>query len=118
MSHQNHETLPAWSWLAPLAGICLIALKFAGIISDASTLTAAIAALLLGAAGFASVQHAEVLAARIGEPLGSIILAVAVTIIEVALIVSIMLSGVAGSDTVARDTVFAAVMVVLNGVIG
>jgi Ca2+:H+ antiporter len=73
---------------------------------------------MLGACVFASVHHAEVLALKLGEPFGSILLAVSVTVIEVGLIVSIMLSGTAGSEGVARDTVFAAVMIVLNGVIG
>ena len=77
-----------------------------------------IAGLLLGATVFAAVHHAEILALRLGEPFGSILLAIAVTVIEVALIASIMLSGTAGSDAVARDTVFSAVMIVLNGVIG
>jgi Ca2+:H+ antiporter len=77
-----------------------------------------LAGFLLGGAVFAAVHHAEVLALRLGEPFGSILLAIAVTVIEVALIVSIMVSGLAGSDVVARDTVFSAVMIVLNGVIG
>ncbi len=63
-------------------------------------------------------HHAEILALKLGEPFGSILLAVAVTVIEVGLIVSIMLSGAPGAEGVARDTVFAAVMIVLNGVIG
>ena len=67
---------------------------------------------------FAAVHHAEVLALKLGEPFGSILLAVAVTVIEVALIVSIMFTGAEGSETVARDTVFAAEMIVLNGVVG
>jgi Ca2+:H+ antiporter len=76
------------------------------------------AALLLGAAVFASVHHAEMIALRASEPFGSIVLAVAVTIIEVALIVSIMLSAKEGSHVLARDTVYATVMLVLNGVVG
>jgi Ca2+:H+ antiporter len=67
---------------------------------------------------FAAVHHAEIVAVRVGDPFGSILLAVAVTIIEVALIVSVMLSGAEGSDTIARDTVYSAVMIVLNGVVG
>jgi Ca2+:H+ antiporter len=59
-----------------------------------------------------------VLALKLGEPFGSILLAVAVTVIEAGLIVSIMLAGAEGSERVARDTVFAAVMIVLNGVVG
>ncbi|MGL4727143.1 MAG: calcium:proton antiporter, partial [Bosea sp. (in: a-proteobacteria)] len=64
------------------------------------------------------VHHAEVVALRVGEPFGSIVLAVAVTVIEVALIVSIMLGGAPGAETVARDTVFAAAMIVLNLIVG
>ena len=77
-----------------------------------------LAGVLLGGSVFAAVHHAEVLALKLGEPFGSILLAVAVTVIEVALIVSIMLTGAEGSETVARDTVFAAEMIVLNGVVG
>jgi Ca2+:H+ antiporter len=67
---------------------------------------------------FAAVYHAEVVAHRVGEPFGTLVLALAVTIIEVALIVSMMITG--GTDTagLARDTVFAAVMIVCNGIIG
>lgn len=75
------------------------------------------AVLLIGAV-ITAVHQAEVIAHKVGEPLGTLLLAVCVTIIEVALIVSIMLS--AGSDgaLIARDSVFAAVMIVMNGVIG
>ena len=66
----------------------------------------------------AAVHHAEVIAHRIGEPFGTLVLAVAVTIIEVSLIVSIMLSGSPDTVTLARDTVFAAVMIILTGIIG
>jgi Ca2+:H+ antiporter len=78
----------------------------------------ALATGMLGACVFAAVHHAEMLALRVGEPMGSIILAVAVTVLEVGLIVSIMLAGTPGSEVVARDTVFSALMIVLNGVIG
>ena len=66
----------------------------------------------------AAVHHAEVVALRVGEPFGSLVLAVAVTVIEVALIVTLMLSGGAGSASLARDTVFAAVMITANGIVG
>jgi Ca2+:H+ antiporter len=78
--------------------------------------TAAGAALI--ATVFAAVYHAEVVAHRIGEPFGTLILALAVTIIEVALIVSIMLAGKGDTAGLARDTVFAAVMIVCNGIVG
>jgi Ca2+:H+ antiporter len=73
---------------------------------------------LLLASVFAAVHHAEVVALRVGEPFGSIVLAIAVTVIEVALIVSMMLAAKDGGGALARDTVFAAVMLVLNGVVG
>jgi Ca2+:H+ antiporter len=74
--------------------------------------------LFLAAAVLAAVFHAEVIAARVGEPFGSLILAVAVTVIEVGLIVTLMVAGGADTDTLARDTVFAAVMITCNGVVG
>jgi Ca2+:H+ antiporter len=67
---------------------------------------------------FAAVHHAEVVAHRVGEPFGTLILALAVTVIEVGLIVSMMLSRGPGSSELARDTVFATVMLVCNGVVG
>lgn len=72
---------------------------------------------LLGVSVIAAVHHAEVVAARVGEPMGSVILALAVTIIEVGLILMTM-SGPKSQPTLARDTVFAAVMITLNGIIG
>jgi Ca2+:H+ antiporter len=80
--------------------------------------TAAVAGAVLIAAVFASVYHAEVVAHRIGEPFGTLVLALAVTIIEVALIVSVMLGVSADKAGLARDTVFAVVMIVCNGIVG
>ena len=65
-----------------------------------------------------AVHHAEVVAHKTGEPFGSLVLAICVTIIEVSLIVSMMLTGHEGSQFIARDAVFATVMIVMNGVIG
>jgi Ca2+:H+ antiporter len=76
------------------------------------------AAALLFATVFAAVHHAETVAHRLGDPYGAILLAVAVTIIEVALIVSILLNAEPGASEIARDTVFAAIMIVLNGIVG
>jgi Ca2+:H+ antiporter len=78
---------------------------------------ALIAVPLIGAV-LAAVHHAEVVAHRVGEPFGSLVLAVAVTVIEVALILTLMLSGGSGTSTYARDTVFAAVMISANGIVG
>ncbi|MGD9531921.1 calcium:proton antiporter [Pseudonocardia sp.] len=77
-----------------------------------------IVALVLGGAVLAAVHHAEVVAHRVGEPFGSLVLAVAVTVIEVALIVSLMVSGGPETASLARDTVFAAVMITANGIVG
>jgi Ca2+:H+ antiporter len=77
-----------------------------------------IAAILLSIAVLAAVHHAEVVAHRVGEPFGSLVLALAVTVIEVALIVTLMVSGKDDASTLARDTVFAAAMITLNGIIG
>jgi Ca2+:H+ antiporter len=75
------------------------------------------AAVLL-AGVLAAVHHAEVVAHRVGEPFGTLVLAAAVTAIEVALIVTLMLSGGEATSALARDTVFATVMIILNGIIG
>ncbi|MGB0135515.1 calcium:proton antiporter [Dokdonella sp.] len=109
---------PWWAWAAPLAAWLLLAIKFTGIASGSSPAMLVAAAVFLAGAVFASVHHAEIIAARVGEPFGSIVLAMAVTVIEVALIVSVMLSAAEGSEALARDTVFATVMIVLNGVVG
>ena len=79
---------------------------------------AACAGTLLIATVFAAVYHAEVVAHRTGEPFGTLVLAVAVTVIEVALIVSVMMGAPAEKSTLPRDTVFAAVMIVCNGIVG
>jgi Ca2+:H+ antiporter len=75
-------------------------------------------ALFLGASVIAAVHHAEVIAHRVGEPFGSLVLAVAVTVIEVGLIVTLMAGDSAGNETLARDTVFAAAMITCNGILG
>jgi Ca2+:H+ antiporter len=114
----SHDSLPWWSWAAPLAATSLLGAKTLGLADPGVGAVIMLAALLLGGAVFAAVHHAEIIALRVGEPFGSVILAVAVTVIEVALIVSIMLSAPDGAAEVARDTVFAAVMIVLNGIVG
>src|SRR5690349_2611310 len=75
-----------------------------------------VVAQLLVVAVLAAVHHAEVVAHRVGEPYGSLVLAVAVTVIEVALIVTLMISGPEKTQSLARDTVFAAVMITCNGI--
>ncbi len=80
-------------------------------------IVALVAIVLIGAV-LAAVHHAEVVAHRVGEPLGSIVLAVAVTVIEVGLIITLMISGGHSTETLARDTAFAAVMITCNGIVG
>lgn len=80
-------------------------------------IVAPVAIVLIGAV-LAAVHHAEVVAHRVGEPLGSIVLAVAVTVIEVGLIITLMISGGHSTETLARDTAFAAVMISCNGIVG
>ena len=107
--------LPPWSWLVPIVGWALMGGVWAAATGTFFTL------LLTGgllACVLAAVHHAEVIAHRLGEPYGTLVLAVAVTIIEVALIVSLMLSGGPATTALARDTVFAAVMIILNGMVG
>ncbi len=112
----NH--CPWWAWAAPLGACALLAAKFAHVVPTDTPVVLIPAFLLLLAAVFAAVHHAEIIALRVGEPVGSIVLAIAVTVIEVALIVSMMLAAADGGGSLARDTVFAAVMLVLNGVVG
>lgn len=110
-----HERMPWWSWACPAAAwAVLIAARLAGLGAP----LAGAAALVLVATVFAAVYHAELVAHRVGEPFGTLVLAVAVTVIEVALVVSVMLGGGAEKAALARDTVFAAVMIVCNGVVG
>ena len=107
--------MPWWTWVWPLLAWAVLAAKAAA--GSNAVLLAAAGFRLLGAV-FAAVYHAEVIAHRIGEPFGTLVLALAVTVIEVALIVSVMLGGGPDAPTLARDTVFAAVMIICNGVVG
>jgi Ca2+:H+ antiporter len=118
MADNEWNKMPWWCWAAPLAAALLIAGKFAGLLSPSNGIVIVLAIALLGGAVFAAVHHAEVLAVKIGEPFGSILLALAITTLEVGLIISVMASGSSGSGAVARDTVYSVVMIVLNGIVG
>ncbi|SDP41736.1 Ca2+:H+ antiporter [Pedococcus dokdonensis] len=107
--------LLSWTALAPLVAIVALVLTWG---RHLGTLPVIIVAVALAAAVLAAVHHAEVVAHRVGEPFGSLVLAVAVTIIEVALIVTLMISGGKDTASLARDTVFAAVMITCNGIVG
>jgi Ca2+:H+ antiporter len=102
----------------PLGALALAAAKFAHLIDPENLAIVILATVFLLGAVFSAVHHAEVVAVKVGEPFGSILLAVAVTVIEVALIVTMMASAPGGNTALARDTVFSAVLIVLNGVIG
>ncbi len=106
---------PSWTTVAPiLAIVALVPAWFA----HPEGIVLGLLALLLVAAVLAAVHHAEVVAHRVGEPYGSLLLAVAVTIIEVGLIVTLMVTTDKDTSGLARDTVFAAVMITLNGIVG
>lgn len=106
---------PWWTWMWPvLAGVILLMTPFLG----GGGFIAVAAGVALLATVFAAVYHAEVVAHRVGEPFGTLILALAVTTIETALIVSVMVAAPAEKAGLARDTVFAAVMIVCNGIVG
>ena len=98
---------PSFAWTLYLSGL-----------ADDNVWFETLSGILLVTSVLSAVHHAEVVAHRVGEPFGTIILAIAITIIEVALIISLMIAG--GGDTIflARDTVFAAIMLILNGILG
>ncbi|GAA4971762.1 ionic transporter y4hA [Kineococcus glutinatus] len=106
---------PPWTTSVPLLAVVALVLTWG---RHAPPLVVVVVALLLAGAVLAAVHHAEVVAHRVGEPFGSLVLAVAVTVIEVALIVTLMVSGGDSTATLARDTVFAAVMLTCNGIVG
>ncbi len=116
-----HGPMPRSAWIFPLLSV----LSFAVATAAGFTFTPSVAGLVFAVAllvvlfgtVFAAVHHAEVIAERIGEPYGTLLLTLAVTIIEVALIATIML-GEKPVPTLARDTVFAVVMIVCNGLVG
>lgn len=110
----DKHILPAWSLAMPILGAIAIVISLAKMGSFG---VAAAGVILIGAV-VAAVHHAEVVAHRVGEPFGTLVLAVAVTVIEVSLIISLMTSGGGDAATLARDTVFAAIMIILNGIVG
>lgn len=108
-----------FNWVAIFPYLSMAALILLSIYGDKTALVSSlIAAVFLGIAVLASVYHAEDIAHSIGEGLGTLVLALSITVIEVGLIVSIMSNGGEGASAVARDTVFAAVIIILNGIVG
>ncbi|MFK0234779.1 calcium:proton antiporter [Streptomyces vinaceus] len=108
---------PLTDWTVVVPVVALLALVFSWG-RDLPGFAVALVALCLCGAVLAAVHHAEVVAHRVGEPFGSLVLAVAVTVIEVALIVTLMADGGDKTASLARDTVFAAVMITCNGIVG
>jgi Ca2+:H+ antiporter len=107
--------LLSWTTLTPLAALVLLVATWG---REPNPVVASVVFAVLVGAVLAAVHHAEVVAHRVGEPFGSLVLAVAVTVIEVALIVTLMVSGSKDTSELARDTVFAAVMISVNGIVG
>lgn len=118
MAAQSHAHNPLWTIVFPLLSAALIVAYFMGLLPKGGTLLLLIEVVFLCGTVFAAVHHAEMVGNRVGEPFGSIILAVSVTVIEVGLIVALMLAADNGGPTIARDTVYSAVMLVLTGLIG
>lgn len=112
MQGVSGKLIPHWGWFVP--GLACVGV----VVSLAAPLPVAVVAILLAGAVIAAVHHAELVAHRIGEPYGTLVLALAVTVIELGLIVTLMSAAGEGAATLARDTVFAAVMIILNGLIG
>jgi Ca2+:H+ antiporter len=117
----THGPMPRSAWIFPALSVLLFAgitaLGYSFMPTATGLVFAAVLLLILFGTVFAAVHHAEVVAERIGEPFGTLLLTLSVTIIEVALIATIML-GEQGVTTLARDTVFAVVMIVCNGMVG
>ncbi|MEG9475700.1 ionic transporter y4hA [Mannheimia bovis] len=110
---KGHQPLPIWSLLLPIAAWIIY---FVGI-KESLVLQLVAGAFLIGSV-LSAVHHAEVVAHKVGEPFGTIILALAITVLEVSLIVSLMVAGGDNTAYLARDTVFAAIMLILNGILG
>ncbi|BCJ75523.1 ionic transporter y4hA [Catellatospora sp. IY07-71] len=108
------RALSWWAAIPPLTAVVL-ALAWGRPLSAPAIVIVAVA---LVAAVVVAVHHAEIVAHRVGEPFGTLILAIAVTVIEVGLIIMLMTSAGSGPSPLARDTVFAAFMIVCNGVVG
>lgn len=115
MNHQLRLLAGRWPLAVPALAALVLALTWGRSLSAGAV---ALVSCCLAGAVLSAVHHAEVIAHRVGEPFGSLVLAVAVTIIEVALIVTLMADGGERSGSLARDTVFAAVMITCNGIVG
>ena len=107
--------LSLWAYLVPVVSVILMIVVL--IVPMSNTLAIISAPALIGAV-IAAVHHAEVIAHRIGEPYGTLVLSISITIIEVALILTIMLAEGPEKATLARDTIFSVIMITCNGLVG
>ncbi len=114
----HSATNPIWTVIAPIAGAAVVAALAANLFAATPVAVAIALAALLAACVFAAVHHAEIIAAKTGEPMGSIVLALAVTVLELGLILSLMLSAGDKGATIARDTVYSAIMIITTGIVG
>jgi Ca2+:H+ antiporter len=107
--------MPLWSFLIPPAAAALLGVAM---MLPMGALLGSVCVLALIGSVIAGVHHAEVVAHKVGEPFGTLVLAIAITIIEVALILTLMLSGGPDKNTLPRDTIFSTIMIICNGVVG
>jgi len=115
MAERLRSLARRWTGATPVLAVVLLAFVWG---RSLPVPVVAVTSVVLAGAVLSAVHHAEVIAHRVGEPFGSLVLAVAVTVIEVALIVTLMAEGGAKGPVLARDTVFAAVMITCNGIVG
>src|SRR4030095_804373 len=109
------RSMPLWTWIIPLLALSVLGVALAG---GGGPIVARLGGTALIGSVLVAVHHAEVVAHRVGEPLGTLVLALAVTAIETALILSMMIAGREESGVLPRDAIYAAVMIICNGVVG
>lgn len=107
--------MAAWTWLIPALSFGLLVLAAA---TGVGNVLAVLCGIGLMAAVIAAVHHAEVIAHRVGEPFGTLVLAIAITVIEASLVLSMMIAGGEHTAVLPRDTIYAAVMIICTGVVG
>jgi Ca2+:H+ antiporter len=108
------KSLLQWTTIIPIVAWILF---LTGLINH-SSIFQIIAGVLLILSVMSAVHHSEIIAHKVGEPFGTIILAVAITVIEVSIIISLMISGGEQALSLARDTIYSATMLILNGIVG
>jgi Ca2+:H+ antiporter len=107
--------MPLWTWLIPVLALAMLVVA---LVVGVGTFVAVLCGAALVGAVLVAVHHAEVVAHRVGEPFGTLVLALAVTVIETALILSMMMAGGKDMAVLPRDAIYAAVMIICNGVVG